>query len=144
MFQCFLAFVAVCVQAFVAGSSAPCMSCFEIRSFPFRRRSLLSKSWELQSKSTATEANRFGAFGRLCVRTVLHVLNKEKVGREPKGFENLNAIGELFAKELMSHAPDALSMTSTDDSQQSVKDVLTASAQELALLQNQHMQIGEW
>ena len=78
------------------------------------------------------------------MRTVLHVLNKEKVGREPKGFENLQAIGELFAKELMGHAADAASVSATEDSQQSVRDVLTASPQELALLQNQHMQIGEW
>ena len=104
----------------------------------------MSKSWALQLKSTATEANRFGPFGRLCVRTVLHVLNKEKVGREPKGFENLNAIGELYAKELMGHESEAASHSVSDESQQSVRDVLKATPQELALLQNQHMQMGEW
>ena len=140
--ECFLAFMAASVQ--YTGCFIWIIRYFEILPFPSRRRNLLSKSWSLQLNSTATEANRFGAFGRLCVRTVLHVLNKQKVGRGPKGFENLQAIGELFAKELMGHAADAASVRATEDSQQSVRDVLTASPQELALLQNQHMQIGEW
>ena len=41
-----------------------------------------------------------GVFGKFLVRCILKILDKEKYGREPKGFESLVEINELFCEEL--------------------------------------------
>lgn len=71
-------------------------------------RTLLSKSFHLAENSPATEANRYGPFGRLCARVVLHLLGKEKMGREPQlKDETLESFGERFCRELMGHEAEA-------------------------------------
>lgn len=96
--------------------------------------------------SPATEANRYGPFGRLCARVVLHLLGKEKMGREPQlKDETLESFGERFCRELMGHEAEATQQSQNEDSQASeVVDVRNMRAVDTALLQNQHMHLEEW
>ena len=109
-------------------------------------RTLLSKSFHLAENSPATEANRYGPFGRLCTRVVWHLLGKEKMGREPQlKDETLESFGERFCRELMGHEAEARQQSQSEDSQASaVVDVRNMRAVDTALLQNQHMQLEEW
>lgn len=109
-------------------------------------RTLLSKSFHLAENSPATEANRYGPFGRLCARVVLHLLGKEKMGREPQlKDETLESFGERFCRELMGHEAEATQQSQNEDSQASeVVDVRNMRAVDTALLQNQHMHLEEW
>ena len=91
--------------------------------------------------SKSAESQTVGAFGRLCVRVCLHVLNKEKAGREPDGFEDLQQIAGKFAEDLQGMAPMQAEASSSTDIQ--VSNVLSASKAELALLQNKHIKVGE-
>ena len=105
-------------------------------------RQVLKDAWALYVASKSAESQTVGAFGRLCVRVCLHVLNKEKAGREPDGFEDLQQIAGKFAEDLqgMAHMQAEASASSTDIQ---VSNVLSASKAELALLQNKHIKVGE-
>jgi len=105
-------------------------------------RQVLQDVWALYVASNATESQTVGAFGRLCVRVCLHVLNKEKAGREPDGFEDLQEIAGKFTEDLqgMAQVQAAVSPSSTDIQ---VSNVLSASKAELALLQNKHIKVNE-
>lgn len=88
----------------------------------------------------------YGPFGRLCARVVLHLLGKEKMGREPQlKDETLESFGERFCRELMGHEAEATQQSQNEDSQASeVVDVRNMRAVDTALLQNQHMHLEEW
>ena len=43
-----------------------------------------------------------GIFGKFCTRCVLHLLDKARFGREPKGHASLDEISSLFANEISS------------------------------------------
>ena len=106
-------------------------------------------SWKPASEASSSRCLGFicgfqtvGAFGRLCVRVCLHVLNKEKAGREPDGFEDLQEIAGKFTEDLqgMAQVQAAASPSSTAIQ---VSNVLSASKAELALLQNKHIKVNE-
>ena len=85
-------------------------------------------------------------YGRLCVRSILHLAGKEKMGKKPKGFENLDAIAKLFIEEMDKGKDNTLAAFSTaasNDDGLKVENLVGASPAQVALLQNEHMKIGQ-
>ena len=116
-----------------------CIMCFMLGSLP---RQLLLDGWQLMQKSPAKENVKVMAFGKMCCRGVLHVLGKEKQGREPDGFQSLQEIGILFS--------DALNKQVTRDAsgpaqvqEIKIENLVGASPSKVALLQNEHLDKGK-
>lgn len=86
-----------------------------------------------------------GSYGRLCCRLTLHILGKEKHGREPHGHENLEAICRLFTDELngLKKASSVGSSSSCEQKSLEVHNVLASSAIQVALLQNPNLKVGQ-
>ncbi|CAE7441057.1 unnamed protein product [Symbiodinium sp. CCMP2592] len=81
-------------------------------------------------------------FGRLCIRTILHLCNKAKTGsRECREFASLEVIVEAFSTELYKDSPASGAEASKSDEKPMV-DVLSAKPHVVALLQNAHMTMG--
>ena len=83
-----------------------------------------------------------GSYGKLCTRLILHVLKKEKSGREPKGFSTLTQIKELCEKDLASSQsnaePRAKPRAATIETLEDCRD-----PKQNAFKQHKHLQIGE-
>lgn len=105
---------------------------------------LLADSWELLQSCGLDEAARVGAYGRLAVRLILKLTNKEKLGREPAGFDSYQDIAKLFAAELQKNAKAASSSSATAPGQElKVHNLIEADAAQVALLKNSHMELGK-
>lgn len=91
-------------------------------------------------KKTSEEANHYGAFGRLRCRVCLFLTNKQRLSRENVEYQSLTDIAALFTKELKDGPPSAATEETVEE--RSI-DVLKASGTEKALLQNQHLKMGE-
>ena len=84
---------------------------------------MLAQCWEdMQANPMATlEKNK--VFGRLCLRTTLHLLSKEKSGRDTTEFANLQDIQDAFKEDLKALPqlqPQALQMPSPSTKQDAV------------------------
>jgi hypothetical protein len=85
---------------------------------------MLSQCWDnMQANPMATfEKNK--VFGRLCLRTTLHLLSKEKSGRDTTEFANLQEIRDAFTEDLKAmpqqHQPQALQMHSSSKKEDAV------------------------
>ena len=92
-----------------------------------------------------TSERSIGAFGRACVRVVLHLLQKEKLGPEPQGYNDLQAIADKFAVELVQgQQPVDNAASSSMSGVGAVVNLLEATPLQKALLQNPHMQENSW
>ena len=105
-------------------------------------RQLLLDSWKLKEKAPA-DVSKVASFGKLCVRAVLHLLGKEKLGREPKGFTDLQEIGRKFLADLKSKGNVAESDDSKKDEGFKMHDLVGASASQVAMVQNDHMEVDK-
>ena len=111
----------------------------------FFLRQLLHDSWNLYLASNVKKNIKVACYGRLCVRSILHLTGREKFGKEPKGFENLEAIAKLFIEELekiKSSNSAASSSAALSDDGLKIENVVGAAPAQVALLQNQNMKIG--
>ena len=110
---------------------------------------LLANSWSLVEKAKhLEELKRLHVFGRLCIRVVLFICQKQKMGRESKTWKSLEDIRDQFASEMLC-PPDISSQDSGDapspgaaGSQEAFQDLLQPDPVAVALLQNQHLEIG--
>jgi hypothetical protein len=110
---------------------------------------LLADSWSLVEKAKhLEELKRLHVFGRLCIRVVLFICQKQKMGRESKTWKSLEDIRDQFASEMLC-PPDISSQDSGDapspaaaGSQEAFQDLLQPDPVAVALLQNQHLEIG--
>ena len=105
---------------------------------------LLSNGWK---ESQKVEDKGLGemSFGKFCVRVVLHALQKEKHSRDGLRFESFEAIVEQLSKELEGGSYVASSSAADAKGAESlrVKDLLKASPDEVAMLQNHHITVGK-
>ena len=108
-------------------------------------RQCLHDSWTLLQSSGMDDSTKMGSFGRLCCRVTLHVLGKEKHGREPHGHENLEVICKLFTDELNGLGkPTAVASSSKcEENSLEAHNVLASSAIQVALLQNPNLKVGQ-
>ena len=105
---------------------------------------LLADSWELLQSCGLEESARVGAYGRLAVRLILKLTGKEKLGKEPAGFENFQDIAKLFAAELQKTAKVKAASSSSDTaSDMKVHNLIETDAAQVALLKNNHMEVGK-
>ena len=105
-------------------------------------RQVLKDAWALKANSPVAENLQVASFGRLCVRCILHILQKEKLGREPKGFLDLEEIAKLFAIDLAAIGARASSSKASQQEGLKVENLLEAPPAKVALLQNDHMELG--
>ena len=106
-------------------------------------RQLLKDSWSLVSQSGATEHVKVASFGRLCVRCILHLLGKEKYGREAAFKGGFNEIAEAFAEDLQKKTGTARSGQGKKEETLKVENLVGAKPSEVALLQHDHLQSGK-
>ena len=105
---------------------------------------VLTDLWA-QAQGTSDIKWGYQCFGQACVRMVIHILGKERLAKQDT-FESCSKIVELFQQELtnpkqpVQSAAAASSTTASPD--QPVKDLVSCSAEDLALLQNQHILVG--
>ena len=110
---------------------------------------LLADSWSLVEKAKhLEELKRLHVFGRLCIRVVLFICQKQKMGRESKTRKSLEDIRDQLASEVLC-PPDISSQDSGDapspaaaGSQEAFQDLLQPDPVAVASLQNQHLEIG--
>lgn len=81
-------------------------------------------------------------FGRLATRLCLHVMQKEKLGREVDGHKDIPTMSKLFTDELGGIAV-AQAKADSSESKLQVCDTLAVSKKEMALLQNVHIKEKE-
>ena len=60
----------------------------------------MALAWDVLEKAGLPLQASHGIFGKLLTRTILHLCDKHKLGREPKGFPSFEAINEKFAMEV--------------------------------------------
>lgn len=105
---------------------------------------LLADSWELLQSCGLEESARVGAYGRLAVRLILKLTGKEKLGKEPAGFDTFQDIAKLFAAELQKTGKAKAASSSSDPaSDMKVHNLIEADAAQVALLKNHHMEVGK-
>lgn len=105
----------------------------------------MADSWQLLDGSSVSENKKIATFGRLAVRACLHVLGKEKMGREADGHKDLQTIGQLFVDELSSaqSAPATQNEDTKNEVTLKVCDTLGMSKAEVAFLQNAHIKVAQ-
>eukprot|EP00435_Cladocopium_sp_Y103_P055847 s2760_g18.t1 len=102
----------------------------------------------IQQASDNGQANQEGhyqkAFGKLAIRTILFLCQKQKNSREPnKTWNSIQEILQQFATDCQTReARGNAATSSTEPEAKEVKDLLTATPQTMALLQNSHLKIG--
>lgn len=106
-------------------------------------RQLLQDSWSLETKSAATEHVKVASFGKLCVRCILHLLGKEKYGREAAFKGGFNEIADAFADDLQKKTASAESGQGKKEEILKLENLVGAKPFEVALLQHDHLQIGK-
>ena len=107
-------------------------------------RTILADCWQLLDGSPASENKKMATFGRLAVRACLHVVQKEKLGKEPDGHKDLKTIGQLFVDELSStqSLPAPQDEDTKNEMALKVCDTLGMSKAELAFLQHVHIKVA--
>ncbi|CAE7191148.1 unnamed protein product [Symbiodinium necroappetens] len=109
---------------------------------------LVKDSWELCSSAQVTGASLERVFGKLCVRATLFVLGKDgkDKGGMDKHFADLPEIACAFASELKKGKTETSvskgSQAASSTGSSSVTNVLECKPEEVALMQNSHMQLG--
>ena len=85
------------------------------------------------------------AYGKLAVCCVMFLLQKQKHGRDETLWGSFEEIVEVFAHELSADPKPKLPAASstTGSSEPGLKNLLGASAAEIALLQHSHLTIGD-
>ena len=101
---------------------------------------LLLAGWEQCQRSSSPESVKTTAFGHLAVRLVLHLLGKEKWGRED-GFESFPACVEQFGEDLKGKIQSSSPSAPEEGSSGVVTDLLTAKPKEKPCL---HIQTLQW
>ena len=107
---------------------------------------LLAKSWHLvEMAKHMQDLKKLSVFGRLCIRVVLFVCQKQKMSRESKVWESFQQITDQFASEMLCppdpSTPEAKKPTASA-SKPAFQDLLQADDVAVALLQHQQLEIG--
>ena len=82
----------------------------------------MAAAWK-KALSSSPQANAFKAFGRFQVRSLLHILKKEKSGGEGASYGSLDEIMDLFNQELKN--PEAQHVAASSASRGFVPSAMT-------------------
>lgn len=92
----------------------------------------------------AQESHYQKAFGKLAVRTMLFICQKQKHSKEGKCWASMPEILEQFTTDCRSPEANKVSAPAVPETEASeVQDLLTATPATMALLQNRHLKIGQ-
>lgn len=92
----------------------------------------------------AQESHYQKAFGKLAVRTMLFLCQKQKHSKEGKSWASIPEILEQFTTDCQSPEANKVSAPAVPETEASeVQDLLTATPATMALLQNRHLKIGQ-
>eukprot|EP00435_Cladocopium_sp_Y103_P017099 s4693_g4.t1 len=98
----------------------------------------LQASWKVAIAKPDQEA-AMKCFGKMCVRTILFLVGKQKFSREAKTYKDLAEIVVQFTTDMAGTS----TIQAEEDKPQIPKDVMSAKPADVALLQNPHMKKGE-
>ena len=109
---------------------------------------MLANAWETYQQLVANHGNMelhyTKCFGKLTVRLLLFLTQKQKVSKEAKSWESMQDILKAFTEEAMN--PPVSSSTAPEETATAapleVQDMLKASPKEIAKVQNQRLKIG--
>lgn len=101
----------------------------------------LQASWKIAiihaDQKKATEA-----MGKLMIRSILLLLNKQKHSRESIQFEDQTAVLEAFSQEMTSSGPASFNAPAGAEEEEKPTDVMAASSKEIALMQYPHIKLN--
>ena len=102
---------------------------------------MLSNMWPEALK--APKELGYKSFGKACVNMILHLLQKEKMAKADQ-YESFAQILQEFQDELAGGPNTAVPVAepSSSNPDAPVKNLVDCSAQEIALLQNSHIKVG--
>ena len=108
--------------------------------------SMLADCWQLvQSQLPAATAENhkktvhlYRCFGKLCIRTTLFNLKKQKLAPDELTFQSLSEILERFTQELQGVTPTQASSSRPA----TIQDAVKAQPYQAMLLQNSHIKVG--
>ena len=107
---------------------------------------LMTTAWatleKLRAEGKVAEPKAVSCFGKLQVRVILHILKKEKSGREVKVYKDLPEILKAYEEELKATAPSPSAAATADTSGQ-VKSLAEQTPSVLALMKHKHLKINE-
>ena len=105
---------------------------------------MLQDAWKTmqscQKDGSCSESHANKCFGRMAVRTILFLTNKQKFAREANEFDSLESILEAFTTDMKNPGDRATGSQSKEELP--VTDVVNAKPRELVLLQNNHLEIN--
>ena len=102
---------------------------------------LLKDAWVVTQNAPLKDAERYTIFGRCCVRTVLYLSQKQRLGRENKEWNDLAEINQALATELL--GPKGTSSSAAPSASPSkVANLLEASPSTVAMMQHPHLEVG--
>ena len=107
---------------------------------------VLANSWIWLSSKALTPERQCQLFGRLCIRVVFHLLKKEKLcAMENDVYEDLQSISDQCVKEASGIPASSAAASAAQQSEDSMdaQDLLSSKPAQIALLQHQHLKIGE-
>ena len=102
---------------------------------------MLNNMWP-QALTVAKEVG-YKSFGKACVNMILHLLQKEKIAKAQQ-YDSFAAILQEFQDELSGKMTqvDPAAAEPAASSTVPVKDLVTCSEKDIALLQNKHITVG--
>ncbi|CAE7826156.1 unnamed protein product [Symbiodinium sp. CCMP2592] len=103
----------------------------------------LRDAWHVtQLAGHLSEHEKIQVFGRLCVRTVLWMLGKQKAGREEREWASFAGIRDAFADELMKKDAKPSSSASVLPAKSDIVNMVDASKASIMLVQYDHLEVG--
>ena len=101
---------------------------------------MLADSWQVTPALEMDHVTK--AYGRLCVRSILFLLSKQKYAREEHEYQDLSEILQAFTNDMKAKPSVALA-NPADQEEMQVTDTSQATAKNMALLQNQHVKLNQ-
>ena len=103
---------------------------------------ILADSWKVTQDPDLDLDHVTKAYGRLCVRSILFLVSKQKFSREDHEYQSMAEIVQAFGEEMKAKPSMALA-THQDQEEMQVTDTSQATPKSMALLQNQHVKLHQ-
>ena len=98
----------------------------------------LQASWKV-AKAGADQEAAMKCFGKMCVRSILFLVGKQKWSKEAKTYKDLSDILVQFTNDMQGGSTSQ----PEEGKPQTPTDAMSAKPEDVALLQNKHMKKGE-
>lgn len=105
---------------------------------------MLSHNWALLVASQMSEKKKNRLFGLLCIRMVLHLLQKEKHGRDPTEFASIDELCQAWTAELTAKESQTASSSSSAKEGQDAVSLENAQSPMFLASKKVILQVGQY